>query len=202
VQLGNVALFINLAKTIAVVSDHPEYCGRCGAKLEYIAETNNCPQCGADIRTQTASTQVPSELEKQPEKSSLRKISIILGIIFGIYTFILIVSLFEYNMRLSGIRDMAFGLGNLVVARIEPSIEFGSVVGLLFFIETIILFLKPKQGKLIALIILGVVNILLTLWIINQIPQILYELFVMLSVGILLNISVLIYSGAGYRRIK
>jgi hypothetical protein len=105
-------------------------------------------------------------------------------------------------MRLSGIRDMAFGLGNLVVARVAPSIEFGSFVGLLFFIETIILFLKPKQGKLIALIILGVVNILLTLWIINQIPQILYELFVMLSMGILLNISVLIYSVAGYRRIK
>lgn len=184
------------------MSDNPEYCGHCGAKLENIVETDNCPQCGADIRTQTASTQVPSELEKQPEKSPLRKISIILGIIFGIYSFILIVSLFEYNMRLSGIRDMAFGFGNLVVARVAPSIEFGSFVGLLFFIETIILFLKPKQGKLIALIILGVVNILLTLWIINQIPQILYELFVMLSIGILLNISVLIYSGAGYRRIR
>jgi hypothetical protein len=97
---------------------------------------------------------------------------------------------------------MAFGFGNLVIARVAPSIEFGSFVGLLFFIETIILFLKPKQGKLIALIILGVVNILLTLWIINQIPQILYELFVMLSIGILLNISVLIYSRAGYRRIR
>jgi hypothetical protein len=105
-------------------------------------------------------------------------------------------------MRLSSVRDTAFGLGNLVVARIAPSIEIGSIVGLLFFLETIILFLKPRRRKLIALIILGLFNILVTLWIINQIPQLLYELFVILSIGILLNIFVLIYSGVGYRKIK
>jgi len=185
-----------------MTSDNPYFCGKCGLQLENITETNNCPKCGADIKTQTPLTEISSEIVNQPQKSPLRKISIVLGVIFGIYTFILILSLFEYNMRLSGVRDMAFGLGNLVVARVAPSIELGSFVGLLFFIETIILFLNPKRGKLIALIILALLNILLTLWIINQIPQILYDLFVMLSIGILLNVLALIYSSVGYKRIS
>ncbi len=195
-------LFINLAKTIGRVSDNPEYCGKCGAKLESYLEDATCPNCGEEISSQMATNKVDSTLEEQPKGSPLRKISVILGIIVGIYSFVLIVSLIEYNMRLSSVRETAFGLGNLVVARIAPSIELSSFVGLLFFIETIILFLKPKRGNLIALIILGLFNILLTLWIINQIPQILYELFVILSIGIVMNIFVLIYSAAGYRKVK
>jgi hypothetical protein len=194
--------FINLSKLLCILSDNPEFCGKCGAKLDINVKANTCPSCGKDLSSQIATNMDNSTLDQKPKESSLRKISIILGIIIGIYSFILIVSLIDYNMRLSSVRDTAFGLGNLVVARIAPSIEIGSIVGLLFFIETIILFLKPRRGKLIALIILGLFNILVTLWIINQIPQLLYELFVILSIGILLNIFVLIYSGVGYRKIK
>lgn len=184
-----------------MASNNHIFCPACGFQLEKIAEFNNCPKCGAKIESQIPSTGITTEIV-QHEKSSLRKISVVIGIIFGIYSFILIVSLIEYNVRLSGIRDMAFGLGNLVVARVAPSIELGSFVGLLFFIETIILFLKPKRGKIVALIILALFNILLTLWIVNQIPQMLYELFIILSIGILLNIFVLTYSAIGYRKIK
>jgi hypothetical protein len=184
------------------VSDNREFCGKCGAKLDSGIKTGTCPSCGANINSDTTINNVDPTLERQPKRSLLRKISVILGIIVGIYSFVLIVSLIEYNMRLSSIRETTFGLGNLIVARIAPSIELSSLVGLLFLIETIILFVKPKPGKLIALVVLGLFNILLTSWIINQIPQILYELFTILSIGILLNIFVIIYSAAGYRRVK
>ena len=184
------------------MSDNLEYCGKYGAKLDSSVKTEICPNCGSNINLQMAINNEDSTLEQQPKRSSLRKISVILGVIVGIYSFVLILSLIEYNMRLSSIRETAFGLGNLIVARIAPSIELSSFVGLLFFIETIILFLKPKSGKLIALIVLGLLNILLTLWISNQIPQILYQLYVILSFGILLNIVVIVYSVAGYRKVK
>jgi len=178
-----------------------EFCGKCGTKLENNGEIKTCSKCGVDIETQAMINQVtPTKLESR--SSSIRKISLVVGIIVGIYTFFLILTLIDYNMRLSTVREMAFGLGNLIVARIAPSIEMGNIVGVLFLVETILLFPKPKRVIAISVLILSLVNILLTLVILDQIPQILYALFVLVSIGVIFNILNIIFVAATYKKIQ
>jgi hypothetical protein len=182
------------------VGETQDFCSKCGTKIGDNTESTTCAKCGTNLQQQMSDGQVTPTKEEY-RKSPVRKFSIILGIIMAIYTFFLIVSLIDYNVRLSTIRETAFGLGNLVIARVAPSIEISNFVGLLFLIETVFLFLRPKQGTIITLAVLSIVNILLTLWIINQIPQILYPLFQILSVGIAFNIITGIYCAVGYKKV-
>lgn len=90
----------------------------------------------------------------------------------------------------------------LVLARIAPSIEISSLVAILFVIVTILLLLPPRRGSIIGLVVLSIVNLLLTFWVVNQIPQILSDLFYIMLIGILFNIAVLIFSAASYRKLS
>ena len=140
--------------------------------------------------------------ENRPSGSrQVRKVSIALGIIVGLWTVFFVVMIIDLNIRLAQISETASGLGTLFVVRIAPSIEISTLVALLFVVMTILLLVRPKRGTVLGLAIVAVVNLLLTYWVANQVPQILSELFYILVIGIIFNIVVLVYSGAAYRRV-
>ena len=141
--------------------------------------------------------------ENRPSGSrQVRKVSITLGIIVGLWTVFFVVMIIDLNIRLAQISETASGLGTLFVVRIAPSIEISTLVALLFVVKTILLLVRPKRGTVLGLAIVAVVNLLLTYWVANQVPQILSELFYILVIGIIFNIVVLVYSGAAYRRVS
>ena len=131
----------------------------------------------------------------------VRKISIILGIIEGIWTAIFLVAVLDYNFRLEKVSETAFGLGTLIVNRIAPSIEISTIIALLFIIITVLLLVRPTRSRITASLALSIVNILLSLWVVNQIPQLLYSLFVLLCIGIIFSIITIIYSASVYKKI-
>jgi hypothetical protein len=128
------------------------------------------------------------------------KASRILGIIVGIWTAIVLVDIIDYNFRLSNIRANTSGLGTLFAERLAPSIEIGTMVAFLFVIITIVLIIHTSRSRVVAVAILSTINLILTLWIISQIPNILNELFVILSIGIIFNIAVMIFAVAAYKK--
>ena len=141
--------------------------------------------------------------ENRPSGSrQVRKVSIALGIIVGLWTVFFVVMIIDLNIRLAQISETASGLGTLFVVRIAQSIEISTLVALLFVVKTILLLVRPKRGTVLGLAIVAVVNLLLTYWVANQVPQILSELFYILVIGIIFNIVVLVYSGAAYRRVS
>jgi hypothetical protein len=141
--------------------------------------------------------------ENRPSGSrQVRKVSITLGIIVGLWTVFFVVMIIDLNIRLAQISETASGLGTLFVVRIAPSIEISTLVALLFVVKTILLLVRPKRGTVLGLAIVAVVNLLLTYWVANQVPQILTELFYILVIGIIFNIVVIVYSGAAYRRVS
>ena len=150
--------------------------------------------------------QRPPPVEYQENRPSgsrqVRKVSIALGIIVGLWTVFFVVMIIDLNIRLAQISETASGLGTLFVVRIAPSIEISTLVALLFVVMTILLLVRPKRGTVLGLAIVAVVNLLLTFWVANQVPQILSELFYILVIGIIFNIVVLVYSGAAYRRVS
>ena len=148
----------------------------------------------------------PPPVEYQENRPSgsrqVRKVSIALGIIVGLWTVFFVVMIIDLNIRLAQISETASGLGTLFVVRIAPSIEISTLVALLFVVMTILLLVRPKRGIVIGLAIIAVVNLLLTFWVANQVPPILSELFYILVIGIIFNIVVLVYSGAVHRRVS
>jgi hypothetical protein len=177
------------------------FCRHCGKELPSAAEAvevNFCPQCGKSITEQV--TVSSGNLISKGNVTTIRKISIILGIIVGIWTAVLIVEVIDYNIRLENVLENARGLGILVVERVAPSIEISAIIALLFVIITILLLVYPTRSRVIAVGILSIINLILTFWVINQIPQILYELFVMVSIGIIFNIAVIIFAAAVYKK--
>jgi hypothetical protein len=141
--------------------------------------------------------------ENRPSGSrQVRKVSIALGIIVGLWTVFFVVMIINLNIRLEQISETASGLGTLFIVRIAPSIEISILVALLFVVITILLLVRPKRATVLGLAIVAVVNLLLTLWVANQVQQILSELFYILVIGIIFNIVVLVYSGAAYRRVS
>ena len=78
------------------------YCRRCGKELPPNTTINFCPRCGGAITT------VPKTFKIG--KKNLR----ILGVIVGIWTVIFLVTIIDYNIRLSNVRESAaVGLGIL-----------------------------------------------------------------------------------------
>jgi hypothetical protein len=139
--------------------------------------------------------------KKEGTKSIPRGDSIVLGIIVGIWTVILVAIVIEYNLRLANASENASGFGMLVIVRVAPSIEISTIVALLFIVMTILLFVRPRKGTTVALVVLSVVNMLLTLWLVSQIPQLLMELFYAMLIALLFNIAVLVFSGVTYRKV-
>lgn len=134
---------------------------------------------------------------------SIRVASIILGILTAIFTIVILLEVITISSRLSRIEEIGFlGLGALVVARIQPSINFSGLISLLSIGITIILFMHPNKIRMVALLILSIVNILLSIGVISQIPKLLYELFEVVGVGLILNIITLIYSGVVYGKVR
>jgi hypothetical protein len=148
----------------------------------------------------------PPSVEYQENRPSgsrqVRKVSIALGIIVGLWTVFFVVMILDLNIRLAQISETASGPGTLFVVRIAPSIEISTLVALLFVVKTILLLVRPKRGTVRGLAIVTVVNLVLTFWVANQVPPILSELFYILVIGIIFNIVVLVYSGAAYRRVS
>lgn len=133
---------------------------------------------------------------------SVRVASIILGILTAIFTIVILLEVITISSRLSRIEEVGFlGLGALVVARIQPSINFSGLISLLSIGITIILLMRPNKVRIVALLILSIVNILLSIGVISQIPQLLYELFEVVLVGLILNVITLIYSGVAYSKV-
>lgn len=131
-----------------------------------------------------------------------RKGSIVLGVILAIWTIAFLAIIIEYNIRLANVAENASGFGAIVVARIAPSIEISTAIALLFIIITILLFVRPKKSSIIALIVLSIVNILLTFLVFAEIPQILSDLVYVLLIGIILNITVLVFSAIKNTKLK
>lgn len=123
-----------------------------------------------------------------------RTISIIIGILGGIWTAILLFDVLYMNNRLSQAAEIGFGLGALIIARLTPSIQVSGIIGLLSIAITLLLLVRPSKSRIVGLLALSIVNILLSLWVVNQMPQLLYELFVVLVIGMILNVISLIYS--------
>ena len=148
----------------------------------------------------------PPPVEYQENRPSgsrqVRKVSIALGIIVGLWTTFFVVMIINLNIRLAQISETASGLGTLFVVRIAPSIEISTLVALLFVVMTILLLVRPKRGTVLGLGIVAIVNLLLTFWVATQVPQILSELFYILIIGIIFNIVVLVFSAAAYRRVS
>ena len=132
----------------------------------------------------------------------MRKVSIALGIIVGLWTTFFVVMIINLNIRLAQISETASGLGTLFVVRIAPSIEISTLVALLFVVMTILLLVRLKRGTVLGLGIVAIVNLLLTFWVATQVPPILFELFYILIIGIIFNIVVLVFSAAAYRRVS
>jgi hypothetical protein len=176
------------------------FCRHCGKELpssvSQAMEVNFCPQCGKSITEQIT----VSSGNLISKASRIRRISLILGIIIGIWTAVLLISVIDYNVRLASVRENTFGLGIIVVERVAPSIEISTIIALLFVAITIVLIVRPTRSRLIAVGTLSTVNLILTFWVINQISQILYELFVMISIGIIFNIAVMIFAAAASKR--
>jgi hypothetical protein len=128
------------------------------------------------------------------------KISRILGIIVGVWTMVLLIAIVDYNIRLSNVRENVSGLGILVVERVAPSIEIGTLIAILFVIITIALIIRPTRSRLVATGIFSTVNLILSLWVIYQIPNILYELFVIMCIAIIFNVAVMIFAVAAYKK--
>jgi hypothetical protein len=148
----------------------------------------------------------PPSVEYQENRPSgsrqVRKVSIALGIIVGLWTVFFVVMILDLNIRLAQISETASRPGTLFVVRIAPSIEISTLVALLFVVKTILLLVRPKRGTVRGLAIVTVVNLVLTFWVANQVPPILSELFYILVIGIIFNIVVLVYSGAAFRRVS
>src|SRR5829696_679144 len=98
--------------------------------------------------------------KKEGTKNIPRGGSIVLGIIVGIWTVILVAIVIEYNLRLANASENASGFGMLVIVRVAPSIEISTIVALLFIVMTILLFVRPRKGTTVALVVLSVVNML------------------------------------------
>jgi hypothetical protein len=155
----------------------------------------------ADPNVSTGSAQ--SAEDRVSGGGPIRVASIILGILTAIFTIVILLEVITISSRLSRIEEIGFlGIGALVVARIQPSINFSGLISLLSIGITIILFMNPNKSKIVALLILSIVNILLSVAVISQIPQLLYELFIVVGIGLLLNIVMLVYSGIVYSKVK
>lgn len=163
------------------------YCRRCGKELPPNTTINFCPRCGGAITTVPKTFKIGKNLR-------------ILGVIVGIWTVIFLVTIIDYNIRLSNVRESAVGLGILVVGRVAPSIELSNIIALLLVAMTILLIVPPTKSHILAIVILSSVSIILTLWIINQIPQLLYDLFVVLIIATIFNVAIIIFSVSAYKK--
>jgi hypothetical protein len=138
---------------------------------------------------------------KVSDGRTIRTISIIIGILGGIWTAILLFDVLYMNSKLSQAAEIGFGFGALIVARLTPSIQISGIIGLLSIAITLLLLVRPSKSRIVCLLALSIVNILLSLWVVNQMPQLLYELFVVLVIGMIFNVISLIYSAYVYRKI-
>jgi hypothetical protein len=132
---------------------------------------------------------------------TIRSISVVIGILGGIWTAILLFDVLYMNSKLSQAAEIGFGFGALIVARLTPSVQISGIIGLLSIVITLLLFVRPSKSRIVVLLALSIVNLLLSLWVVNQLPQLLYELFVVLVLGMIFDVASLIYSAYVYGKI-